>query len=158
MLAQVDAANNANHFACADALVTGDLYITASVLNYGLARLNHGISDSLHHHSTPLPCFLSTHFYSLLLTFTRSVRSLAPICSKTTSTMFSKPCLEQTHTARLRLFKRKGYYVGCLGTSWLFMEQHTSVHCHAGQGRQGSVVSDWKLCWSQILGEYSMII
>ena len=61
ILAQVDAASNANHFACADALVTGDLYITESVLNYGLARLNHGISDSLHHHSTPLPCsFLLT--------------------------------------------------------------------------------------------------
>ena len=43
MLAQVDAANKANHFACADALVTGHLYITESVLNYGLAQLNHGL-------------------------------------------------------------------------------------------------------------------
>ena len=50
-----NAVSNANHCACTDALVSDDLYITASVLNYGLAQFDQGISHSLHHHSTPLP-------------------------------------------------------------------------------------------------------
>ena len=46
-----------------------------------------------------------------------TVKSLAHICSSTTSTMFSEPCFKQTHTARQRLIKRKGYYFGFLGTN-----------------------------------------
>ena len=48
---------------------------------------------------------------------TLTVRSLAPICSSTTSTMFSEPCFKQTHTAKQKLIKRKDYCVGFLGTS-----------------------------------------
>ena len=48
-----------------------------------------------------------------------TVRSLAPICSSTPNTMFSELCFKQTHTARQRLIKRKGFHFGFLGTSWL---------------------------------------
>ena len=40
-----------------------------------------------------------------------TVRSLAPICSSTTITMFSELCFKQTHTARRRLIQRKDYNV-----------------------------------------------
>ena len=45
-----------------------------------------------------------------------TVRSLAPICSITTSTQFSEPCLKQTHTATERLIKQKYHNVEFLGT------------------------------------------
>ena len=40
-----------------------------------------------------------------------TVRSLAQICSSTTSTMFAEPCFQQSHTAKQRLIMRKDYYV-----------------------------------------------
>ena len=55
-------------------------------------------------------------------TLNYTLRSLTPICSSTTSTMFSEPCFKQTHTARQRLIKRKDSNVGFLVTSWLILE------------------------------------
>ena len=46
-----------------------------------------------------------------------TVRSLAPICSSSTSTMFSEPCLKHTHTVRQRQMKMNYYNVGFPGRS-----------------------------------------
>ena len=56
-----------------------------------------------------------------------TVRSLAPICSSTTSTMFLESFFRQTHTARQRLINRNGYYVGLLCKRWLLLEWQTRV-------------------------------
>ena len=69
-----------------------------------------------------------------------TVKSLGPICSSTTSTMFSEPYLKQTHRARERKIKRKKMYVWFLVRKWLLMELQASLYCHAGLSRQGSVV------------------
>ena len=44
-----------------------------------------------------------------------TVRSLAPICSSLTSTMFSELILRQSHTARQRQINGKEYSVSFLG-------------------------------------------
>ena len=69
-----------------------------------------------------------------------TVKSLAPICSSLTSTMFSEPCFRQTHTARHRQIKRKYYLVRCQGTNWVLLKKWTSLHLYAVLGRQWSVV------------------
>ena len=69
-----------------------------------------------------------------------TVRSLAPICSSPTSTLFSEHFFRQSHTARARHKKRKDCHGELLGTSWLLQEQLASLHVHAMLGRKGSVV------------------
>ena len=46
-----------------------------------------------------------------------TVRSLAPICSSLTSTIFSEPILRQSHTARQRQINGNKYSVSFLGQS-----------------------------------------
>ena len=50
-----------------------------------------------------------------------TVKSLAPICSSTTTTTFSEPCFRQSHTARHTQIKKKDFPVGFLGTHCLLL-------------------------------------
>ena len=76
----------------------------------------------------------------MLETKVYTVRSFAPICSSTTSTLFSEHFSRQSHTGRNRKMKRKSCSLRLLGSSWLLQEQYASLHFHAMIGRQGWVV------------------
>ena len=74
-----------------------------------------------------------------------TVRSLAPICSSTTSTTFLEPCFKQSHRARHKLIKRKDFPVRFLGTWWLLLYQQASLKWNAVLCRKWSVVKSQHL-------------
>ena len=55
-------------------------------------------------------------------------------------TVWYNHTLLKTHTVSQGLIKRSCYHVVFLCTSWVLLEQQLSLHCHAGQGIQGSMV------------------
>ena len=85
-----------------------------------------------------------------------TVRSLAPICSSTTSTMFSGTCFKQTHTKKVnkeeRLLCRISRYM--LTVTWV--TDITSLTCRARKTRVSGGQADI-YAWSQLLGGYSII-
>ena len=64
----------------------------------------------------------TVHFYSRPTVPPLTVRSLAPICSSTTSTIFSELIFMQSHRARHRQRKKTAYLVIILGPSSLLLE------------------------------------
>ena len=73
-------------------------------------------------HLSPVTCHLTT---------TLTVKSLAPICSTSTCTVFSELCRREIHTVRQRPIKRKYCSVGCQSMHWLFteVEDITALPC-----------------------------
>ena len=92
-------------------------------------------------------------FFLVFFSLYNTVKCLAPICSSTTSTIFLKLCLKQTHTARQRIKNGKGYYVRFLGTSWMLLYYQTSLQIHVGLCGQAAMYA-----WSQLLGKYFIIL
>ena len=85
-----------------------------------------------------------------------TVRSLAPICSSTTSTIFSELICRQTHRARHRQRKKTVYIAIILGPSWLFVEKQTMLPCYAVLC-MSMVMRLTFLFWSGCLGEFFLL-